>query len=384
MDFGLDKSQKEIQKAAMEFAKGEFDSELSLEMEGKNEFPQKIWEKAGELGFIGMHYPEKYLGQDLGMLENALVVEEFCRKDSTIGCAISLASYGAECLDRFGSDDLKDKFLADVAEAKIKSTVAFVEAANGRNLALTATTAVKDGEDWIINGEKSYVINGGEAGFYVVLCRTEANAEADKGLSMILVEGDRDGISINSLGVKLGMKMTTTSDVVFKDVRVPAGNLLGKEGQGLAQAEEFMICSRILIAAQAVGMAQGAMERAIDYVKEREQFHRKIAQFQNTQHKIAEVATAVQQARLLTHYAAWNLDKEKKVDPKLSAMAKSAATRVAVESGAEAIQLYGGYGYMTEYEVESFYRDAKVAEIFEGNQGTQKDLIGQSAIGKIK
>jgi alkylation response protein AidB-like acyl-CoA dehydrogenase len=384
MDFGLDKSQKEIQKAAMEFAKGEFESELSLEMEGKNEFPQKIWEKAGELGFIGMHYPEKYLGQDLGMLENALVVEEFCRKDSTIGCAVSLASYGAECVDKFGSDDLKEKYLPNIAEGKMKSTVAFVEPDNGRDLTLTGTAAAKDGGDYIINGEKAYVINGGDVGFYVVLCRTDANADAAKGLSMILVPGDADGITVTPLGVKLGMKMNVTSDISFKDVRVAASNLLGKEGQGLAQAEEFMMISAILIAAQAVGIAQGSLERAIDYAKDREQFRRKIAQFQNTQHKLAEVATSVEQARLLTYYAAWNFDNEKKVDPKLAAMAKSAATRTAVESGAQAIQIYGGYGYMTEYEVESYYRDAKVTEIFEGNQGTQKDLIGKTVIGKVK
>ncbi len=384
MDFGLDKSQKEIQKAAVEFAKGEFESELSLEMEGKNEFPVKIWKKAGELGFIGMHYPEKYLGQDLGMLENALVVEAFCRKDSTIGCAVSLASYGSECLAGYGSDELKEKYLPGIAEAKIKSSVAFVEPGMGRVLSLTETAAVKEGDNYIINGEKTSVINGGDAAFYVVLCRTDADADAAKGLSMILVPADADGITVTPLGVKLGMKMTMTNDVSFKNVSVPAGNLIGKEGAGLAQAEEFMMISSILIAAQSAGIAQGALDRAIDYAKNREQFKRKLAQFQNTQHKLAEVATAIEQVRLLTYFAAWNFDNEKKVDPKLAAMAKSAATRAAVQAGAVAIQIYGGYGYMTEYEVESFYRDAKVAEIFEGNQGTQKDLIGQAVIGKIK
>lgn len=377
MDFGVTKSQKEIQKAAREFAKGEFDKETCLELEAASRFPDKAWKKAGQLGFIGMHYPEKFLGQNLGMMENVIVVEEFCKKDSTLGSALSLSGYGAECIDMYGSESLKERFLPDVAEANIKSTVAFREPDCGFDLSGIRTTARLDNDHYIVSGEKCAVINGGEAGVYVVLCTGE------QGENLILVEGDRDGVMVRDTGEKLGMRMTRTADVHFQDVRVPKGNLLGKEGEGLVMARAFQVVSRIVLSAQAVGMAQGALDRTVGYIRERVQFNRRIAQFQISRHKIAGISTALEQARLMTYYAAWNYDSGN-VDPKLSAMAKNASTRMAVQTGAEAIQLFGGYGFVDEYEVESFYRDAKMAEVIEGNPGFQKDLIGTAVIGRLK
>lgn len=384
MDFELTKSQTEIQKAARDFAKGEFDKELARELEKNHEFPKKIWEKAGELGFIGIHFPEKYSGQGLGVLENIIIAEEFCRRDSTIGSAVILSGFASECVFRFGSDELKEKFLPPVAEGKMLSAGAFTEPDHGSDITKMDTTAVKEGAEWVINGTKTFITNGGFAGFYVVICQTDFEATPSyRGISMILVEPDREGLSAVDVGDKMGIRSLATAEVNFKNVRVPVSNLIGKEGKGFYQVLEFFDESRILIAAQALGIAQGAFDRALDYVKQREQFGQKIAQFQVTQHKLADMATKIELARLITYKAAWNFD-QGRIDPKLTSMAKMYAARTAVEVADEAIQLLGGYGYMTEYEVERFYRDAKITEIYEGTKEIQKNTIATAVIGKLK
>ncbi len=384
MNFELTKSQKEIQKAAYEFAKGEFDKELALELDKKHEFPEKIWKKAAELGFIGIHFPEAYSGQGLGILENILVAEEFCRRDSGIGSAVILANFASECILRFGSDVQKEKYLPSVAEGKTLSGGAFTEPGHGSDITFMDTTATKDGDSWVVNGTKTFITNGGLASFYTVLCQTDTEAVPTyRGISMILVEGDRKGVSTASVGDKMGIHMIATAEVNFKDVRVPLDHLVGKEGKGFYQVLEFFDESRILIAAQALGIAQGAFDRAIDYVKQREQFGKKIAQFQVTQHKLADMATKIELARLITYKAAWNYD-QGRIDPKLTSMAKMYAGRTAVEVADEAIQLLGGYGYMTEYEVERFYRDARITEIYEGTREIQKNTIAGTLLGKIK
>jgi alkylation response protein AidB-like acyl-CoA dehydrogenase len=384
MDFELSKSQKDIQKAARDFAKGEFDKDLILEMDNNHEYPTKIWQKAGELGFIGMHYPEAYSGQDLGVMENILVAEELCRKDSTVGACIILSSFASECILRFGSEALKKKFLPPVAEGKMLSAGAFTEPGHGSDITLMDTTAVKQGDEWVINGNKTFITNGGMAGFYTVLCQTDPKAKPSyKGISMILVEGDREGLTTISVGDKMGIRMMATTEVNFANVRVPLSNLVGEEGKGFYQVLEFFDESRILIAAQALGTAQGAFDRALDYVKQREQFGKKIAEFQVTQHKLADMATKIELARLMTYKAAWNFD-QGRIDPKLTSMAKMYAARTAVEVADEAIQLLGGYGYMKEYEVERFYRDAKITELYEGTKEIQKNTIASAVLGKFK
>lgn len=384
MDFELNKSQKEIQKAAREFAKGEFDKALALELDIRHEFPTKIWKKAADLGFIGIHYPEQYSGQSLGILENVIIAEEFCSTDSTIGSALILAALGSECILRFGSEELKRKFLPPVAEGQMLSASAFTEPGRCSDLSFLDTTAVRDGDEWIINGTKTFVPNGGRAGFYCVLCQTDTTIEPSyKGISIILVEADRQGMTAIDVGPKMGLHMMAAAEVNFKDVRVPASNLIGEEGNGFDQAIEFFEESRILVAAQALGTARGAYERALAYVKQREQFGKKISQFQVTQHKIADMATKIELARLVTHKAAWSFD-QGRIDPKLAAMAKMYATRTAVEVTDEAIQLLGGYGYMTEYEVERFYRDAKITEIYQGTKELQKNRIAGAILGKFK
>ena len=384
MDFELSRSQKEIKKAAKDFVKGEFSKELVLELVKKHEFPKKIWKKAADLGFIDIHFPEKYSGQGFGVLENVLVAEEFCSGDSSIGSALILSSFASECILRFGSDELKEKFLPPIAEGKMLSGGAFTEPDHGSDLTFMDTTAVKESDEWIVNGSKIFITNGGLAGFYTVLCQTDPDADPTyRGMSMLLVEADRKGVSTMDVGEKMGIHLMPTAEVIFKDVRVPSSHLIGKEGRGFYQVLEFFDESRILIAAQALGIAQGAFDRALAYVKQREQFGKKIAQFQVTQHKFADMATKIELARLITYKAAWNFD-QGRIDPKLTSMAKMFAARAAVEVADEAIQLLGGYGYMAEYEVERFYRDAKITEIYEGTKEIQKNTIATAVMGRLR
>jgi len=384
MDFELNKTHKYIQKAVRDFARGEFDKDLALELDKKHAFPTKIWQKAGELGLIGVHFPEKYSGQDLGCLEDILVIEELCRNDSTIGSAVALAGFGSELILHWGSEEMKHKFLPEVAEARMLSAGAFTEPDHGSDITFMNTTAVKQGDEWIVNGTKTFITNGGLAGFYSVMCQTDPQAQPSyRGISMILVEAERPGLTTADVGNKMGIHMMATAEVNFKDVRVPLSNLIGEEGKGFYHVLHFFDESRIQVAAQALGIAQGAYDRALDYVKKREQFGQKIAQFQVTQHKLADMATKLELARLITYKAAWNFD-QGRIDPKLTSMAKMYAARTAVEICDEAIQLLGGYGYMTEYEVERFYRDAKITEIYEGTKEIQKNTIASAIIGRIK
>jgi alkylation response protein AidB-like acyl-CoA dehydrogenase len=243
---------------------------------------------------------------------------------------------------------------------------------------------VREGDEWVINGTKTFISNGGMAGFYCTMCQTDSEVRPTyRGISLILVEDGQEGLTTADVGEKMGIHMVSTAEVNYKDVRVPATNIIGEEGKGFYHVLEFFDESRILVAAQALGIAQGAYDRALAYVKEREQFGRKIAQFQVTQHKLADMATKIELARLITYKAAWNFD-QGRIDPKLTSMAKMYAARTAVEVADEAIQLLGGYGYMTEYEVERFYRDAKITELYEGTKEIQKNTIASAVIGKIK
>jgi alkylation response protein AidB-like acyl-CoA dehydrogenase len=245
------------------------------------------------------------------------------------------------------------------------------------------TTAVRDGDEYRINGVKTFITNGTMSDFVVVLCQTDPEANPTyRGQSTIIVERDASGFSAADVGEKMGIKMTSTAELSFNNVRVPSSNLIGAENRGFYQVLEFFDESRIEIAAQALGIAQGAFDRALSYTKERSQFGRKLAQFQVTQHKLADMVTQIETARLIVYKSAWNFD-QGNVDPKLTSIAKMYAGRVAVEVADEAIQLFGGYGYMLEYEVERFYRDAKIMEIYEGTREIQKNTIASAVLGKL-
>ena len=379
----LNRSQKQIQKAANDFAKGEFDKDQALAMENANEFPDAIWKRAADLGFIGVHFPEAYSGGGMGILDACLISEAFCRKDSSIGTALALSASGAECLVRFGDAVTQAAFLPPIAEGRLRCGYGFFESGCRSDLSGVQTVAVKKENQWIINGSKSHVLNGGDDSVYVILCRTDPDAPPEKGLSLFVVEGDREGIAVRAAGRKLGANMVATADLTFTDVIIPAANLLGREGRGLAQAEAFFEEAGILIAAQCVGTAAGAFDRALAYVKEREQFNRKLAVFEITRQKIAEMAMKVEQARLMTYEAARRCDAGQGLE-NFGTMARITAARAAVEVADEAIQLFGGYGYMKESEVERFYRDAKVAGLTLGGTIHLKNKIAAGVIGKIK
>jgi len=384
MDFELTDEQRDIQRAAREFAQGEFDREVALELERDHAFPKSIWKKACGLGFIGLHFPEAYGGQGLGILENSLVVEEFCRQDSGIGIALSLADFSSEVILRFGNETQKQKYLPPVTRAEAISAGAYTEPDHGSDITRLSTIAPRRGDEFVINGTKTFITNGTLADHFVVLCQTDPDAEPPyRGMCTILVEKGTPGFEATELGDKMGIRMTSTAELSFADVHVPLENLIGQENRGFYQVLEFFDESRIEIAAQALGIAQGAFERALAYAKERRQFGRRIVDFQVTQHKLADMCTKLETARLLTYKAAWNFDRGR-IDPLLTSMAKMHAGRVGVEVSDEAIQIFGGYGYITEYEVERFYRDAKIMEIYEGTREIQKNTIASALIGKTK
>jgi len=383
--FQIDKSQKQIQKAVQDFVKGEFKKETIGQLLEKNVFPEDIWKKASKLGFIGIHYPEKYSGQGFGTIENVLVVEELCRGDSSVGTCLSKSGQGAEFILRYGNETQKKTWLPKLAEGEVLSSAAITEPGLGNDFFLSETTAVKDGDDWVIDGGKTFVVNGGSlCGFYVVLCKTTSDVPGnDQKFSTILVEADREGIDVFDVGHRLGGRLMFISKVNFNRVRVPIVNLIGQEGLGLVQVAAYLSENRIVAAAQCLGIAQGAFDRSFAYVKKREQFGRKIVDFQVTRQKLATMATQIASARLLLYQAAWHLD-QNGASEKLTAMAKLQASRTAVAVCDEAIQLLGGYGYIQEYEVERFYRDAKVADLLDGTEITQRNIIANELMrGKI-
>jgi alkylation response protein AidB-like acyl-CoA dehydrogenase len=236
----------------------------------------------------------------------------------------------------------------------------------------------------VINGTKTFITNGTIADFFIVLCQTAPEAKpSHRGQSTLLVDKGTKGLEATEIGPKMGIRMSPTAELSFNEVRVPVSNLIGEEDKGFYHVLEFFDESRVEIAAQALGIAQGAFDRALDYGRGREQFGRKLVEFQVSRHKLAEMATKIEVSRLLVYKAAWNSDR-KRIDPKLTSMAKWFAARMAVEVADEAIQILGGYGYITEYEVERFYRDAKITEIYEGTKEIQKNTIASVVIGKGK
>ncbi len=382
--FEISKSQKEIQKAAREFAKGEFDKELAYELEKEGSFPAELWEKAADLGFIGIHFPEAYSGGGLGLLEYCLIIEELCRNDPSLGSALVHSVHGAECLTLFGSEQLKEKVLPGLAEGEKMCSGAFAENIRGNEGQGLETTAEKSGDKWVLNGRKQYVVNAGKAACYFINANTGCPDDPEnKKQSMFLVEAETPGLEVSLYDKKLGNNMVSTGELALSNVSVPEEHLIGKEGKGFSQMESYLGENRIISAALALGNALASYDRMMEYVKGREQFGRKLAEFQVSQHKIADMATKIELSRLIVHKAAWERD-NKKLNGTLASMAKLTAARTAMEVGAQTIQLYGGYGYTTEYEVERFYRDAKSIEVRNGTSDIQRDVIANAVIGKIK
>jgi alkylation response protein AidB-like acyl-CoA dehydrogenase len=381
MDFELTKVQKDIQRAAREFVQAEYDRDKVMQLELNKEYPWELWRKACELGFLGIDFPEEYGGQGLGQMELVLVQEEFSRQFGGIGLAVVSTNMGSRTILENGTEEQKQKYIPPLFRGEALIATAASEPDHGSDLTFVDTTAVKEGGDYIINGVKIFITNANIAKWMIVLCQTNPEAKPGyRGQSNIIVETDRDGIEFSEQE-KMGWKSTPTFQVFFTNVRVPQENLLGEENRGFYQ---FMTMGNLFRAqggAATTGMAQGAFDRALEYAKTREAFGQKIGQFQVIQHKLVDMATKIETARLLVHKAASEID-HGRVDPSLCAMAKWYPARVAVEVCDEAIEILGGHGYMLENEVERFYRDAKGAEIADGTKEIQKNAIARSLLGK--
>jgi alkylation response protein AidB-like acyl-CoA dehydrogenase len=372
MDFKLNDEQVAIQRAAEEFAKGEFDKDLALEYEKNHAFPRDILKKAAELGFVGIHYPDRYGGQAYGVFENILVAEAFCRQDSGLGIALTCADSCAEMILRFGSEEQKKKYLPAIVRGEAVSSGAFTEPDHGSDLTVLSTTATRQGDEYLINGSKTFITNGPICDFLVVLCQSDpAATPAHEGQSVFIVEKDAPGFTASDVGEKMGNKMVSTGELSFNDVRVTRSDLVGREDKGFDQALRLFEELRLETAGQALGIAQGALDRALAYIQERNQFGKKLQEFQVTQHKLADMAIKIETSRLIVYKAAWSFD-QGGYDRYLTSIAKAYAGRAAIEIADEAIQLHGGYGYMLEYDVERFYRDARLMDIWAGTERSKR------------
>jgi alkylation response protein AidB-like acyl-CoA dehydrogenase len=377
MDFSLTTEQVDIQKAAEEFAKGEFDPDAALEYDEKQEFPSTIWKNACELGFVGIHFPEEYGGPGFGLLGNALVTEAFCRQDSGIGMALALSDFGSEMILRHGDENLKSKVLPVIAQGEVLVTMAVLE--EGYSLAPLSTTAKLKKDGYIIEGKKTFVTLGSLADYMIVVC--QSRSDDPHAQSVILLEAKVDNLEAFSMGKRMGMRMVPMDQVSFNHVKAPKENKIGREDKGYLQLREFLDEMRIEAGAMGVGIAQGSLDRALDYGGKREQFGKTIVNFDAIRNKLADMYVDVEMARLLTYKAAWSFDRGRP-DYRSSLMAKSVASRTAYRVAYDALQIHGGFGYMTESHIEHFFRDAKVLDLFLEPGKMQRSQLADEITGK--
>nr|NJM04735.1 acyl-CoA dehydrogenase [Desulfobacula sp.] len=381
MDFLLSKEQKSIQKAAREFARGEL-APIGRELDLTQTYPADIVKKARELGLIGLFVPEKFGGPGLGYLEQAIVLEEFWKVDPGISQQLCSLTFGAEEFILFGSDEQGKKFLDPIFNGEGVMGFAITEPDAGSDTLSAATMAVKDGNEWVLNGSKVMIGNGTKGTFMLIFCLTDPdNPSRSKRHSIIAVETDRPGYKAEPMHGKMGLRCSDTAAIYLTNCRVPEENLIGVRGNGFHQLMAFFDRSRAYVSAHGVGLAQGALDMAIKHIRDRKQFGKPIGSFQGVQFKIADMAVKVELARNIMYKAAWLLDNGTP-DTHVTAMAKLYASRIAVEVVDEALQLHGGYGYFDDYDIERFYRAAKVLEIYEGAKEIEKMIIGRTLIGK--
>jgi len=381
MDFELNSIQKDILKAAREFAEKDF-TDVARGYDEKEEFPKDLWKKACELGFVGVFIEEKYGGAGLGFTEASLIMDEFWRVDP--GCGnILLAAFGAEVIQKFGTEDQKLEYLPLIPSGKAIMGSAITEPDAGSDILLASATAVKDGDEYIINGNKIFITNGTVADFLIVFCNTDPKSNNRyKKHSFFIVETDRKGFEATKMRGKMGIRASDTAELAFNNVKVPVKNLLGGvENDGFKQVMHLFNINRLVAAAQGIGAAQGAFEKAVKHVQQRKQFGKHLGSFQGIQFMIAEMATKIEVARNMLYKACWLIDKGE-FDPKLVGIAKLFAGEVAVSVTNDALQLHGGYGYIAEYGVEHFFRDAKIVEIYEGAREIEKLTIAREILGR--
>jgi alkylation response protein AidB-like acyl-CoA dehydrogenase len=381
MNFELTNEQKDIKKAAREFAEGMF-PEVAEECDLNETFPRALWKKACDLGFVGVFIDEAYGGPGLGLMENILIMEEFCRVDA--GCAsVLLTTLGAEFILLYGREEQKKKYLPGLTRGEAIMGMAITEPDAGSDVSSVSTVARRANDRYMINGNKMFITNGSIADFLIILCVTNENEKVrSRRHSAILVETNRKGFEANQLKRKLGMRASDTAEIHFSDVEVPLENLIGEaEGEGFYQLMAVFNRSRVTVAMISVGVAQGGLEKAISYSKQRKQFGSPLGSFQGIQFKLADMASWIEASRALCYKAAWMVD-HGKIDPKLISMAKWFAGEVGVKVIDEVVQIHGGYGYLGEYGIERLYRNAKLAEIVEGTKEIEKLIIARELLGR--
>jgi alkylation response protein AidB-like acyl-CoA dehydrogenase len=381
VDFGLTEEQKQLRRSVREFAEGEIGPHV-MEWDEVSHFPMEIMPKLAEMGLLGVIFPEELGGAGLGYIEYAIAIEELSRVDGSVG--IIVAAHNSLCSNhifKFGNDAQKKKYLVPLAQGKKIGAWSLTEPEAGSDAGGTRTTAVRDGHFWVFNGAKTFTTNGHYADICVAMAKTD-KSKGSHGISAFILEKGMPGFKPGKKENKLGMRASDTSEVIFTDCRVPHENLLGTEGEGFTGSLTILDGGRISIAALALGMAQGALDAATKYAKQRKQFGQPISEFQAIQFKLADMATDVEAARLLVYQAAWLADKKDVRFTRESSMAKLFASEVAVRVANECVQIHGGYGFIKDYPAEKFYRDVKLCTIGEGTSEIQKLVIARQLLGK--
>ncbi len=382
MDFTLSKEHEMARQLFKDFAENEV-KPLAQEVDETEVFPRATVDKMAKYGFLGIPVPKEYGGQGCDPLAYAMCVEELSKVCGTTGVIVS--AHTSLCIDpimTYGTEEQKQKYVAPLAKGEKLGAFGLTEPGAGTDAQGQQTKAVLDGDEWVLNGTKCFITNGKEADVYIVIAVTgkiEKRGRMQKEISAFIVEKGTPGFTFGTKENKMGIRGSSTYELIFTDCRIPKENLLGAKGKGFGIAMHTLDGGRIGIAAQALGLAEGALETTIQYVKERKQFGRSIAQFQNTQFQLADMATKVQAAQLLVYKAAM-AKATQKVYSVEAAMAKLYAAEVAMEVTTKCVQLHGGYGYIREYDVERMMRDAKITEIYEGTSEVQRMVISGSLL----
>ena len=383
MRYQTSQEHEALRAVIREFAETEV-KPIAFMMDKENEFPHEAIKKLGKMGYMGIPYEKKYGGAGLDVLSYAIAVEELARVDGGTGVILSAhTSLGAYPIAAFGTEEQKKKYLVPLAKGEKIGAFGLTEPGAGTDAQGQQTKAVLDGDEWVLNGSKIFITNGKEADIYVIFAVTsvvtDAKGRSKKMISAFIVEKGTPGFTFGTKEKKMGIRGSSTYELIFTDCRIPKENLLGQEGKGFGIAMHTLDGGRIGIAAQALGLAEGALERTIEYVKERKQFGRAIGAFQNTQFQIADMATKVQAAQYMVYRAAMAKATQKTYTVE-AAQAKLYAAEVAMEVTTKAVQLHGGYGYIREYDVERMMRDAKITEIYEGTSEVQRMVISSALL----
>jgi len=378
MDYGLTEEQKEIVELTRKIAQ-ERVLPIRAELDEKEEFPWEIINILADAGLFGIYIPERYGGLGFGNFENCLAIEELSKFCIGVSVSFAASGLGAYPILLYGNEEQKKRYLPPIASGKKLAAFAITESAAGSDAAAIRTTAKLDGNEYLINGVKQWITNGGEAEIYSVIAKTDKSKGA-RGASAFIIEKDTPGFTFGKKEKKMGIRSSSTRELIFEDCRIPKENLIGREGMGFIIAMKTFDQTRPGIAAQAVGLAQGSLDAAIEYARERETFGKPIIAHQAVQHMIADMATQIEAARALTYLSAKTADKNSKDLTKVSAMSKLFASNVAMKVTTDVVQIFGGYGYMRDYPVEKMMRDAKILQIYEGTNQIQLNVIGQHII----